>query len=810
MSTYSSFKPGVAGVAALTAGTDTSVNTSTGYVIVWNTSTLQSITSRGSTTSYAINITNNIQSSSTTTGALVVAGGVGIGGNLTLNGSIVSSSATFSGIVTDTSGIPSISTATGAVILTNNGGIGVGGQVTAQTIKTIDTTLASISGAGSVQTAGGVYIGNNLVVMSTQSSTVTQTANALYIAGGTNINGQLTVGGPVLFKGQVLLSNSATQIVAGNTVYTTNLITLHTPSTGTNWTFNDGLDVGIKFRFYANSTDTSAVLVLANDTKYLEFYGSGAVGTSSFSNANYGTFKTGQIILVSATNATSTLSGSLQLINGGAAIGQDIYVGGQATIASASDASASSGALLVKNGGASISKSLYVGSSLATTTASNGNAVVINGGIGVGSSGYFGGNVVISSNLSSTSTNTGQALLVTGGIGSSVVYARELYDNGRRVITKINPNSGTGISISTSNNVDSILSFTVTNIGVTSIQAGSGIGVNTNTGAVLVNNLGVTSITGTAGQIAVNTTTGAVVLSLPFGLSFNTSSVTSLYITSQQSSISTNTGALQVAGGIGIGNSIFVGSTATIQGSIYRTGNISAANWANSVLGIGLSIGDATYTETSTTGSYISNQVAVNSFGVPTLANNAGNITYGDAATVYISGAPVSGLNSTITTPWSLLINDGRVKIGSTASSNSIYSGALVVNGGIGVGGSIVAGGTGQFASGGVLIGNTLISSITASTNSLAIQNIDSYNANFFRSAKYFVQAVSASGIHITEISLMHNGINVYKNEYGISTTNGELGAFDANFSTGLVTLTFTPYTTATISLTISRTALTS
>lgn len=809
MSTYSSFKPGVAGVATLTAGTDTAVNTSTGYVVVWNTSTLQSITSRGSTTSYAINITNNNQSVSTTTGALTVKGGVGISGNLNVFGILTATVANFSGIITDTSGNPSNSTSSGAIVLASNGGIGVGGQVTAQTVKVIDTSIASTLGAGSLQTAGGVYVGSNLVVMSTQSSTVTQTANALYIAGGTNIGGQLTVGGPVLFKGQVLLSNSATQIVAGNTVYTTNLITLHNPSTGTNWTFNDGLDVGIKFRFYAN-TDTAAVLVLANDTKYLEFYGSGAVGTSSFSTANYGTFKTGQIILVSATNAVSTLTGALQLPYGGVSIGQDIYVGGQATINSILDGSSTSGALLVKNGGASIAKSLYVGSVSATTASSNNNAVVIAGGIGVRASGYFGENVKIASNLTSNSTDTGQALIVTGGIGANLVAAQSLYDSGNRVVTNVTPSAGVGISISTVTNVNSNVIFTVTNIGVTAIQSNSGIGVNTNTGAVTISNLGVTSITGTAGQIVASTATGAVVLSLPFGLSFNTSSVTSLYVTGNTPSISTNTGALQVAGGVAVGNGIFVNSTATIQGSIYRKGNIFAANWANSTLGIGLSIDNATYTETATTGSYISNQVAINSFGIPTLENNAGNIIYGDAATVYIAGAPVNGLNSTITSPWSLLVNDGRVKIGSTASSNSIYSGALTVNGGVGIGGNLVAGGTGQFSAGQVLIGNVLISSLNAVTNSLNTKIIDTYSSNFFRSAKYFIQAVSGSSIHITEISLMHNGIDVYKNEYGISTTNGELGYFDANLSTGLVTLTFTPNTTSTILLTISRTALAS
>jgi hypothetical protein len=70
------------GVSKLTAGTDTAVTTSTGNVLIWNTSTLQSITNRGATTTNTISIANTAVSVSNTTGALTVAGGVGIGGTV--------------------------------------------------------------------------------------------------------------------------------------------------------------------------------------------------------------------------------------------------------------------------------------------------------------------------------------------------------------------------------------------------------------------------------------------------------------------------------------------------------------------------------------------------------------------------------------------------------------------------------------------------------------------------------------------------------------------------------------------------------
>lgn len=57
--------------------------------------------------------------------------------------------------------------------------------------------------------------------------------------------------------------------------------------------------------------------------------------------------------------------------------------------------------------------------------------------------------------------------------------------------------AGTGISVSTTNNIS-----TVNNTGVLSISAGNGISVNTSTGAVTVTNSGILNITGTTGITA--------------------------------------------------------------------------------------------------------------------------------------------------------------------------------------------------------------------------------------------------------------------------------------------------------------------
>jgi hypothetical protein len=70
------------GVSNIVAGTDTSISTSTGFVTIWNTSTLQSVTNRGSTTTNAVNIASTTSATSTSTGALIVDGGVGVKGSV--------------------------------------------------------------------------------------------------------------------------------------------------------------------------------------------------------------------------------------------------------------------------------------------------------------------------------------------------------------------------------------------------------------------------------------------------------------------------------------------------------------------------------------------------------------------------------------------------------------------------------------------------------------------------------------------------------------------------------------------------------
>ena len=158
-----------------------------------------------------------------------------------------------------------------------------------------------------------------------------QAATTLRVAatgGNTTVFSNFEVKGTTVFQDTVTFNGTATYVLSTNTVYTDNLLELHTTSTGVNgsWAFTDGKDIGLRMHYYSGG-DQNAALVLAHDSKYLEWYGSGAESsTGTFVGSSYGVFKTGAIIISSSTAATNQTSGALQ-VTGGVGISGSVYAG---------------------------------------------------------------------------------------------------------------------------------------------------------------------------------------------------------------------------------------------------------------------------------------------------------------------------------------------------------------------------------------------------------------------------------------------------------------------------------------------------
>jgi len=273
-----------------------------GRVVLSSTGTIATLSSTlGSVrlvvgSSRLIDTTN---STSTTTGALVVNGGIGVARDVYVGNNL---------------NVINSSTLHGSADLLST--LTVQGQSTFA-----DTTLATSAGAGSVKLAGGIRVGNNAVILSTASNTGTLESNSLYVAGGVGINNGLAVSGIAVFKNDVYFQGATTYVYSTNTIYTDNILDLHVPETGIDgtWIADDGKDIGFRFNYYSNGSDRNALLLLSNNSKKLEF----------FSDPNvYGEFKTGSIQIANVTsNNGSTNTGALTVI-GGVGIGQNLRVGG--------------------------------------------------------------------------------------------------------------------------------------------------------------------------------------------------------------------------------------------------------------------------------------------------------------------------------------------------------------------------------------------------------------------------------------------------------------------------------------------------
>ena len=102
--------------------------------------------------------------------------------------------------------------------------------------------------------------------------------------------------------------------------------------------------------------------------------------------------------------------------------------------------------------------------------------------------------------------------------------------------------------------------------------------------------------------------------------------------------------------------------------------------------------------------------------------------------------------------------------------------------------------------SGSIQFGDSQLNTKVTSINNTSTTVIDSFSAAGYRTAKSLVQISDGIGptakFHVVEIVVLLDNIgNVYKSEYGIITTGGERGIFDVDYNVsgnGLVRLLFT------------------
>ena len=950
------------GVSAIQAGTDTAVSTATGQVMIWNTSTLQSITLRGATTTNVVYLTNVTASTSTTTGGLVVSGGVGVGGGLsigstargvnintgtyiganivgaytqaqfrltypaiadwdhlvnsggaytitgagTLNlgaptvvfgnavggnivrfagiagGTVNINTDVLTGIVNVFTGMTTgavnmggsgagklvvaftssaVSTQTGALQV--RGGVGISenlyvngfvniggalawttatltslsqlsntatGYLTSATLGTygVSSILAgadisvsgatgtvTISGTGTLQsiTNRGAVTPNAITITNVTQATSTSSA-ALMVGGGIGANSAyfntLNVAQAATFAGPVTFSGTATYVLSTNTYWTDNILELHVPPSGVNalWTTDDLRDIGLRFHYYTNSTDTNAALVLANDTKYLEWYNAGAEGTSTFAGSSYGTFKTGNIVLANTTASVSTATGSL-IVQGGVGVGGNIYAGAvydqnarvwttatltnnnQLTNGSGYLTSATLGSYGVSaiSAGVGVTLSPATGIGLVTVTnvgvvsligttylgisAASGTSITltnlgvqsVTAGSGISTSAATGTITVSSTDTLLSVTNRGAitsnaisitnatantsgtvasgALQVTGGagIGANLSVAGFIVENGARVWT-----TATLTNLNQLNNGPGYLtSATIGNFGVSALFGTTYLGVSNSVGAVTLTNLGVQSFTAGSG-ISTSAATGTITVSSTDTLLSvtNRGAITSnaVQITNATQGTTTSSGqALLVTGGVGIGGNVYAGSMYANGAAVWTTATLTNNNQLTNGSG---------YLTSATLGTYGVSALAAGLGISITPATGVGLVTVTNIGVISLANSPSIGISSPTGSSISFTnlgvqnlsagagisvsASTGSVTVTSTATLQSVTNlgavtnnaiqitnstvatasttGALVVTGGVGVGGDLRVAGT--------IYGTVSVSGIISTATNLA------------------------------------------------------------------------------------------
>jgi hypothetical protein len=686
-----------------------------------------------------LSITNNTGASSTTTGALQVIGGVGIGGGMFVGGNITATNfiGNFSGTASTATNIAGglkdqIPYQSAAGITTFDSGLTFNGiTFTATNIVVSGTTNATSTTTGALQVAGGLavvkdlYVGGTLTIGSgmgdidlvggdvvgvgriiantgtftttniTSTLGVTSTnTGALQVAGGVGVGGGIFVGGVVtatnMFIGPYPVSTSSALSIQSGGVGQGTAGTIN---------FSTGLSASITANVATVTLTTSTLMTtavnLAGGTTDQFAYQTGAGATAFASTASMYVGNAAVANILNAANTSTQQVGfAANLLGNGVANGSLVYQSGPNSTAFLAQGTA--GWLLVSQGSGfppafTNTSSIYVGnansanniiggaagslpyqtgagattflaggaegqflrysnsapvwSSTGTfsggTASANGTAnqsvTITSGGLGVTGDSYFsaglktGGALTVGSTDANTGTNTSNALYVAGGawIDKTLVVGGDVTFKGSAVF------QGTTTNVISTNTyyTDNILELHTPPTGVTgqwALDDGKDIGfrfhyysgADNNSALVLSNATKYLTWYETGAENASGVFTTATLGTFQSGR---------IFAGSTESTSNTQTGALRVSGGVGIAGSVYVGGTVTATtfvGSFAGT-----ASKANNI--VGGTAGQLAYQSAPDTTSFVGPGTA----GQLLVSDGANAPTYTNTSSIYVNSA---------------------------------------------------------------------------------------------------------------------------------------------------------------------------
>lgn len=456
----------------------------------------------------------------------------------------------------------------------------------------------------------------------------------------------------------------------------------------------------------------------------------------------------GSLTLTSATQATSPTTGAL-VVAGGVGIGGDLYVagtfyaGGDAVLTTSSFAySVNEGSDIQINLSSSTGALIFSNVSTLQSVTGRGNVTS--------------NQIIISNTVTSTSSNSG-ALVIAGGVGIGNNLTVQNNISGG-TLTGRNLTQGRIVFVGTNSQLTDASDLTYNDL-INLISAGAGSS---------------STATNLAGGGP-----GSIPYQLSAGVTRYVSTGTVGYILSSNGTSPPtwipNTASSNTA------TNLFGGTVGAIpyQLSVNTTTFLTLSSTENSILAAGTNapkyvtqIEAKAGTGNATTSSSQSLRVTAGGLGISGDSYFVDNVGIGN--TLRILGSTDS--------------------VGTASGSLQVVGGAGIAKN-LYVGNSITIGNTvNSTVVPAIYSNNFLLTSYTSPTiTSVGSINLDQYSQTSYRSAKYTIQIVDGTSIHVVEIMLTHNDTHVYKNEYGIITTNGELGTFSATANGTNVTLTFSP-----------------
>ena len=340
-------------------------------------------------------------STSSTTGGVVITGGLGVGGRINT-----------AGIITTTNITDSAGSASGALVV--SGGLGVG----------LNTQIGEglyVGGAATIGTTLGVG-GITSITNNTVSAGIS--SGALVVTGGVGIGGALNVGGNVILS-NVTVSGTLTANTSG--VWTAAAISLNTPLSLLPLSIQTTSNIGVSMRYYdsAGAGDSFAfagrlVTGIGFLSNAFAYYASatnplsgGVVGTQ------LGTIVGGSLIAANTTASTSTTTGVL-VVSGGAGIAGALYTGSinSGAITSSSTIIASTvNAATIGNAGATHTGSTFTASGTIIAATVNAATIGNSGATHTGST-FTASDTIIAATVNAATIGNASAVLY-GTLNSS-------------------------------------------------------------------------------------------------------------------------------------------------------------------------------------------------------------------------------------------------------------------------------------------------------------------------------------------------------------------------------------------------------